>query len=175
MKRPCVYILASAPNGVLYIGVTSDLQLRITQHERGLIEGFTKRYGVKLLVYYEMFETMPEAIKREKHLKVWQRAWKVRLINFAPSRWPVAVGPGLRRDDGVAIGGANAPTRRHRDDGAEERAGPTTHSVMPAKAGTHDKPAKSGMIAVKIQSAAWGATPQPARKKSKITYPRPLF
>ncbi len=87
MKRPCVYILASAPNGVLYIGVTSDLQLRITQHERGLIEGFTKRYGVKLLVYYEMFETMPEAIKREKHLKVWQRAWKVRLIKGANPEW----------------------------------------------------------------------------------------
>ena len=58
MKQPCVYILASRPNGTLYIGVTSDLLTRVWQHKEGLVEGFSKRYGVKLLVYYEMHETM---------------------------------------------------------------------------------------------------------------------
>jgi putative endonuclease len=87
MKRPCVYILASTPNGVLYIGVTSDLHGRMAEHDQGLIEGFTKKYGVKMLVYYEYFETMPEAIRREKRLKEWQRAWKVRLILGANPTW----------------------------------------------------------------------------------------
>ncbi len=87
MKRPCVYILASAPNGVLYIGVTSDLHQRMAQHEQGLIDGFTKKYGVKQLVYYEFFESMPQAIQREKRLKEWHRAWKVRLILAMNPRW----------------------------------------------------------------------------------------
>jgi putative endonuclease len=86
-KSPCVYILASAPNGILYIGVTSDLHHRMAQHEQGLIEGFTKKYGVKCLIYYEFFETMPGAITREKRLKEWQRAWKVRLIKGANPEW----------------------------------------------------------------------------------------
>ncbi len=101
-KRPCVYILASAPDGVLYIGVTSDLPHRMAEHDQGLIEGFTKKYGVKLLVYYELFETMPEAIQREKRLKDWHRAWKVRLILsmnpewqnlFEPATGEIAFGP----------------------------------------------------------------------------------
>jgi putative endonuclease len=86
-KSPCVYVLASAPNGVLYIGVTSDLHHRMAQHDQGLFEGFTKTYGVKQLVYYEFFETMPDAIGREKRLKEWQRAWKVRLIKGANPEW----------------------------------------------------------------------------------------
>ena len=80
-------MLASASNGVLYIGVTSDLAARMSQHDQGLIEGFTKKYGVKMLVYYEFFETMPDAIQREKRLKDWQRAWKVRLIHSANPEW----------------------------------------------------------------------------------------
>jgi putative endonuclease len=79
--------LASAPNGILYVGVTSDPHTRMAQHDQGLIEGFTKKYGVKQLVYYEFFETMPEAITREKRLKEWQRAWKVRLIKGANPEW----------------------------------------------------------------------------------------
>ena len=87
MKCPCVYIVASAPNSVLYVGVTSNLNDRMAQHHQGLIEGFTKKYGVKLLVYYEFFESMEQAIQREKRLKEWQRAWKVRLINGSNSKW----------------------------------------------------------------------------------------
>ena len=102
MKRPCIYLLASAPNGILYIGVTSDLYGRMAQHDQGLIGGFTKKYRVKQLVYYEYFETMPDAIQREKRLKEWQRAWKVRLILsmnpewrnlFDPATGEIAFGP----------------------------------------------------------------------------------
>ena len=87
MKTPCVYILASRRNGTLYIGVTSALADRMALHSQGLIEGFTKRYDVKTLVYYEMHETMPDAITREKRLKEWQRAWKIRLIESMNPEW----------------------------------------------------------------------------------------
>ncbi len=87
MKAPCVYILASKRNGVLYIGVTSDLAHRMAEHSQGLISGFTKRYSVKHLVYYEMLATMDEAITREKRLKDWKRAWKVRLIETMNPEW----------------------------------------------------------------------------------------
>ena len=87
IKDPCVYILASARDGILYIGVTSDIYGRMAEHHQGLIEGFTKKYGVKMLVYYEFFETMPEAIQREKRLKEWKRAWKVRLVNSMNPEW----------------------------------------------------------------------------------------
>jgi putative endonuclease len=102
MKHPCICILANAPDGILYIGVSSDLHGRMAQHDQGLIDGFTKKYGVKLLVYYEFFETMPDAIQREKRLKEWQRAWKVRLILgfntewknlFDPATGEIAFGP----------------------------------------------------------------------------------
>lgn len=85
--QPCVYILASQPKGILYIGVTSDLGHRMVEHDQGLIDGFTKRYGIKLLVYYEMHHTMPDAILREKQLKQWRRAWKVRLILALNPEW----------------------------------------------------------------------------------------
>ncbi len=87
MKQPCVYILASKRNGVLYIGVTSDLEGRMAEHDQGLIEGFTLHYGVKHLVYYEFHEGMNEAIGREKQLKEWRRAWKVRLIEGMNPEW----------------------------------------------------------------------------------------
>ncbi len=86
-KAPCVYILASKRNGTLYIGVTSDLAQRTSLHQQDLIAGFTKRYGVHRLVYYEMHDTMPNAIKREKRLKKWNRAWKVRLIEHMNPEW----------------------------------------------------------------------------------------
>ena len=87
MKEPCVYILASKPNGVLYVGVTGDLHGRMAEHDQALIEGFTKRYGVKHLVYYEFHETFAEAIRRETQLKKWKRAWKARLIASMNPEW----------------------------------------------------------------------------------------
>ena len=79
-KSPAIYILASRRNGTLYIGVTSDLAQRIGLHKQDLIEGFTKKYRVHRLVYYEMHPTMDAAIVREKRLKEWRRLWKIRLI-----------------------------------------------------------------------------------------------
>ncbi len=87
MKRPCVYILASRPNGTLYVGVTSDLPRRGWEHKSGAADGFTKRYGVHRLVYAEFHESMEAAIVREKRLKRWRRAWKIRLIREANPDW----------------------------------------------------------------------------------------
>ena len=86
-KEPCVYILASKRNGTTYIGVTSDLPRRVWMHKEGLVEGFTKRYGVHTLVWYELHETMTEAITREKQLKRWKRDWKIRLVNESNPQW----------------------------------------------------------------------------------------
>lgn len=77
---PCVYNSARKRDGVLYIGVTSDLHGRMWEHINGIFEGFNKRYGMKQLVYYETHRTMGGAILREKRMKEWRRAWKVRLI-----------------------------------------------------------------------------------------------
>lgn len=85
--QPCVYILASARNGTLYIGVTSDLVKRVWQHKNDFVEGFTKQYGVHTLVWYEVHETMESAIAREKALKNWHRAWKSRLIEESNPAW----------------------------------------------------------------------------------------
>ncbi|MBS1209921.1 MAG: Excinuclease subunit domain protein [Proteobacteria bacterium] len=87
MKNPCVYILASQRNGTLYVGVTANLVQRVWQHKEGVVEGFTKRYGVKTLVWYEMHASMPEAIAREKALKEWRRAWKLELIEAGNPGW----------------------------------------------------------------------------------------
>lgn len=87
MKEPCVYILASKPDGVLYVGVTGDIHGRMAEHDQDLIDGFTQRYGVKQLVYYEFHETFGHAIQRETRLKKWQRAWKVRLIESMNPEW----------------------------------------------------------------------------------------
>jgi len=85
--QPCVYILASKRNGTLYIGVTSDLVKRVWEHKNDFVEGFTKRHGVHELVWYEVHETMEFAIAREKALKNWQRAWKLRLIETDNPGW----------------------------------------------------------------------------------------
>ena len=87
MKQPVVYILASQRNGTLYIGVTSDLAQRIWQHKNDVLEGFTKKYGVHLLVYFEQHEDMENAIIREKRLKKWNREWKIRLIEENNPNW----------------------------------------------------------------------------------------
>jgi len=86
-KDPCVYILASGRNGTLYIGVTSDLVGRMSLHIQNLLPGFTAKYRVHHLVYYEMHATMEAAIAREKQLKKWNRAWKVRLIESVNPEW----------------------------------------------------------------------------------------
>lgn len=79
-KLPCVYILASKPYGSLYIGVTSNLPKRIWQHKSHIDGSFTGKYHINKLVYYQQFETMRDAIYREKQLKKWNRQWKLRLI-----------------------------------------------------------------------------------------------
>ena len=86
-KMPCVYMLASGPNGTLYIGVTSDLPRRIWEHKTGAVPGFSKRYGVTRLVWYEFHETMESAITREKQMKKWNRAWKARQIARRNPQW----------------------------------------------------------------------------------------
>jgi putative endonuclease len=87
MKFPCVYILASRRNGTLYIGVTSDLIKRVWQHKNDVVEGFTKQYGVHMLVWYELHGTMESAIQREKNIKKWNRRWKLALIEKSNPDW----------------------------------------------------------------------------------------
>ena len=82
-----VYMLASQRNGTLYIGVTNDLARRVGEHKSEGVPGFTKRYGVSLLVWYETFGDINDAIAREKQIKGWNRAWKIRLIEEGNSGW----------------------------------------------------------------------------------------
>jgi putative endonuclease len=82
-----VYILASRRNGTLYVGVTSDLSRRVYEHREGLIPGFAATYGVKQLVWYELFATADEAIAYEKRLKRWRRSWKLALIEKSNADW----------------------------------------------------------------------------------------
>lgn len=87
MKQYYVYILASKRNGTLYIGVTNDLVRRVCEHKQKTVEGFTKRYNVNILVYYEIFKDIRQAITREKRLKAWKREWKIRLIEEQNPEW----------------------------------------------------------------------------------------
>jgi putative endonuclease len=86
-KNPCVYMLAKASHSTLYTGVTSDLSGRIWQHREGLIRGFTLRYGIKRLVWFEAHETMESAFLREKRIKRWPRTWKYDLIHRQNPIW----------------------------------------------------------------------------------------
>ena len=86
-KLPCVYVLASKRNGTLYVGVTSDLVKRVWEHKDDLVAGFTSKYGVHLLVYYELHEDMLGAITREKRIKQWNRIWKLKLIERDNPEW----------------------------------------------------------------------------------------
>ena len=81
------YILASKRNGTLYIGITNDIIRRVGEHKLKLIDGFTKKYNVALLMYYEDFNDVNEAILREKRLKKWNRDWKIRLIESINPNW----------------------------------------------------------------------------------------
>jgi len=85
--QPAVYIMTNRKNGALYVGVTSDLKRRAWEHRQGLVEGFSKRYGLKRLVYFELHPTMASAIQREKQLKAWKRAWKIELIQEENPNW----------------------------------------------------------------------------------------
>ncbi len=87
MKQSCVYILASRRNGTLYTGVTLDLIARVWQHKQNLVEGFTKKYHVHTLVWYEIHEEMSGAIAREKAIKKWNRAWKIEMIEKDNPEW----------------------------------------------------------------------------------------
>lgn len=87
MKSPCVYILASQQNGTLYVGVTSDLIKRVWQHKKDLTEGFSKKYQVHNLVWYELHADMYSAITREKQIKEWHRQWKIVLIEKTNPHW----------------------------------------------------------------------------------------
>ena len=87
MRAPAVYIMASRRNGTLYTGVTADLSRRVYEHRESLHPGFTRRYGCKLLVWYEGYPTMNEAIAREKQIKGWNRAWKLKLIEEGNPEW----------------------------------------------------------------------------------------
>jgi len=119
-RQPCVYILASGKHGTLYIGVTSNPIARLRQHREGLIEGFTSRYGITRLVYFEMSDDMPTAIAREKQLKKWRRAWKIELIEEGNPEWvDLAIGLGFGP---VASGAVLMDPRVRGDDGTMERA-----------------------------------------------------
>ena len=87
MTQGYLYILASRRNGTLYVGVTSDLIKRVFEHKRGLIPGFTSKYYVKQLVYFEYYKDIKDAIIREKRIKKWKRAWKLGLIENKNPEW----------------------------------------------------------------------------------------
>ncbi len=90
-----VYMLASQRNGTLYIGVTNDLARRVGEHKEKAVPGFTKRYGVSILVWYETFADINDAIAREKQIKGWNRAWKIRVIEESNSGWNDLAAGGL--------------------------------------------------------------------------------
>ena len=108
-KQPAVYILASQRNGTLYIGVTSNLIKRVWEHKNDLIDGFTKRYKVHRLVWYELHENVESAIIREKRLKNWKRKWKLELIESRNPDWNDlyhmlgSLDSGFRRNDGQQL------------------------------------------------------------------------
>ena len=87
MKQPYVYILASKKNGTLYTGVTSNLVQRIWQHKNNQVAGFTEKYSVHVLVYFEQHQEMSSAILREKQIKKWRRNWKIQLIEENNPQW----------------------------------------------------------------------------------------
>lgn len=86
-KQPCVYILSNNRNSVLYVGVTSNLQKRVWEHKQKIVKGFTQKYNVDKLVYFEIHEKMEQAIEREKNIKKWNRSWKIELIEKDNKQW----------------------------------------------------------------------------------------
>lgn len=86
-KQPAVYILSNKHNGTLYVGVTSNLVQRVWQHKNNLVSGFTQKYNLHNLVFFEMLENMESAIQYEKQLKKWNRQWKIELIEKTNPNW----------------------------------------------------------------------------------------
>jgi putative endonuclease len=86
-KQPAVYLLANRERGTLYVGVTGWLKERIHEHREGWVEGFTRKYAIKRLVWFEFHEDFPSAIRREKQLKKWSRAWKLELVERHNPDW----------------------------------------------------------------------------------------
>ncbi|MGY1409150.1 GIY-YIG nuclease family protein [Luteimonas sp. A611] len=86
-RIPCVYLLCNRPRGTLYIGVTSDLPVRIWQHRNDAVDGFTNRYSLHTLAWWEVHITMDSAILREKALKAWKRLWKIELVESSNPHW----------------------------------------------------------------------------------------
>jgi putative endonuclease len=87
MKQGFVYIMTNKPNGTLYIGVTNDLMRRVYEHKQKMLDGFTKKYGLDILVYYESYDAIDQAIHREKCMKEWKRAWKIKRILAENPGW----------------------------------------------------------------------------------------
>jgi putative endonuclease len=87
MRAGCIYIMTNRANGILYVGVTSHLIRRVYDHREGTVPGFTKRYGLKMLVYFEQYDDIRDAIQRERNMKHWPRTWKVRLILKNNPEW----------------------------------------------------------------------------------------
>ncbi len=85
--QPCVYLLANKKNGTLYTGVTSNLIRRIWEHRNNVVRGFTQKYSVHLLVWFELHGSMESAIQREKNIKNWKRAWKIKIIEEKNLKW----------------------------------------------------------------------------------------
>jgi len=133
VKQPAVYILASEHNGTLYIGVTSDLIKRVWQHKESLADGFTKKYGVKMLVWYEQHETMESAIGKEKAMKKWLRKWKLATIEKTNpdwhDLWPEIIGSVVPSPDNTIRGQAT---------------GTQPLAVIPAQAGIQQNKEASG-------------------------------
>ncbi len=94
-KQFFVYIMANKRNGTIYVGVTSNMARRVHEHREGLVEGFTKKYGLKMLVYYEVFESPTAAIQRESNIKHWPRRWKLELIEKLNPQWKDLAEEGL--------------------------------------------------------------------------------
>ena len=86
-RQPCVYVLASKRKGTLYTGVTSNLLKRVWEHKNNVAEGFTQKHGVHSLVWFEVHDTMDTAIQREKAIKNWNRAWKIKVIEEMNHQW----------------------------------------------------------------------------------------
>jgi len=82
-----VYLLTNNPRSTLYVGVTNDLVRRVYEHREGLVKGFTQRYGLKMLVHFEQYDTPYDAIQREKNIKHWPRLWKLQLIESSNPQW----------------------------------------------------------------------------------------
>jgi len=125
-KPPDVYILASRRNGTLYTGVTSDLIKRIWEHKNNVLKGFTKKYNVHNLVWYELHETLEAAIKREKAIKEWIRNWKLQLIEKNNPSWKDLYSKIVQQNTVSCFRQSGMPKRRWYDD---------TAFVIPAKAG----------------------------------------